>query len=126
MLSADINFKAKTSLNLPLYVLKTLPKYFSAIYRQKYNLHFQPSIAVATFVNWTGNLVVGLVFPQMQERITNFSFLPFTVALILLFLALFYYLPETKGMAVNDVEGLFQVKNFKNFKSQFLKVNYSK
>ena len=67
------------------------------------------AIAIATFVNWTGNLVVGLVFPQMQERITNFSFLPFTVALILLFLALFYYLPETKGMAVNDVEGLFQV-----------------
>ena len=28
----------------PLYVLKNMYKYFSAIYRQKYNLHFQPFI----------------------------------------------------------------------------------
>ena len=67
------------------------------------------AIAIATFVNWTGNLIVGLVFPQMQERITNFSFLPFTVALVLLFVALFYYLPETKGIPVSEIEALFQV-----------------
>ena len=45
----------------------------------------------------------------MQERITNFSFLPFTVALVLLFVALFYYLPETKGIPVSEIEALFQV-----------------
>jgi len=69
------------------------------------------AIAIATFVNWTGNLIVGLVFPQMQERITNFSFLPFTVALVLLFVALFYYLPETKGIPVSEIEALFQIPN---------------
>ena len=40
-------FKAKILLNLPLYVLKNLRKYFSAIYRQNNNLLFQPSIEAA-------------------------------------------------------------------------------
>lgn len=67
------------------------------------------AIAVATFVNWSGNLAVGLIFPQMQAKITDFSFLPFAVILCLLFIILFFYMPETKGVAVNEIEALFQV-----------------
>ena len=44
ILSANMNFKANILLILPLYILKNMRKYFSAIYRQKFNLHFQPSI----------------------------------------------------------------------------------
>merc|ERR1712021_107257 len=29
--------------------------------------------AIATLVNWSGNLAVGLIFPIMQEKITDFS-----------------------------------------------------
>ena len=72
------------------------------------------AIAVATFVNWTGNLTVGLIFPQMQAKITNFSFLPFTISLVVLFLLLFFYLPETKGIPVNVIEALFQVSSLIN------------
>ena len=36
-----MNFKAKIWSILPLYTLKNLRKYFSAIYRQNYNLLFQ-------------------------------------------------------------------------------------
>ena len=39
------------------------------------------AIAVATLVNWSGNLAVGLIFPIMQEKITDFSFLPFTISI---------------------------------------------
>ena len=67
------------------------------------------AVAIATFVNWSGNLAVGLIFPQMQAKITNFTFLPFTIILIILILVLYYYLPETKGIAVNEIEALFQV-----------------
>merc|ERR1711997_776184 len=42
------------------------------------------AVAIATFVNWTGNLAVGLIFPQMQAKFTNFSFLPFAISLIIL------------------------------------------
>jgi len=67
--------------------------------------------AVATFVNWSGNLAVGLIFPIMQEDITDFSFLPFTISLVILFALLFFYLPETKGRSVNEIEALFQIPN---------------
>merc|ERR1712226_1110880 len=50
------------------------------------------AIAIATFVNWTGNLLVGLTFPKMQEQIQEFSFLPFTIILVVLLGILFYYL----------------------------------
>ena len=45
ILSANMNFKAKILLILPLYILKNLRKNFNAIYRQKFNLHFQLFIA---------------------------------------------------------------------------------
>ena len=67
------------------------------------------AISVATLVNWSGNLAVGLIFPVMQKEIKDFSFLPFTVSLVILFLVLFFYLPETKGRSVNEIEALFQV-----------------
>ena len=44
ILSANVSFKTNVLLDRPLYVLKNMYKYFSAIYRQKYNLHFQPFI----------------------------------------------------------------------------------
>ena len=69
------------------------------------------AIAVATFVNWTGNLAVGLIFPQMQAGITDFSFLPFTIILVILFGILYFYLPETRGIPVNEIEALFQTPN---------------
>jgi len=69
------------------------------------------AVAIATFVNWTGNLLVGLIFPKMQEQIQEFSFLPFTIILVVLLGILFYYLPETKGIPVNEIEALFQVPN---------------
>ena len=47
ILSANQNFKVNILLILPLNILKNLFKHFSAIYRQKYNLHFQPSIDMA-------------------------------------------------------------------------------
>merc|ERR1712051_401378 len=69
------------------------------------------AISVATLVNWSGNLAVGLIFPVMQKEIKDFSFLPFTVSLVILFLVLFFYLPETKGRSVNEIEALFQIPN---------------
>lgn len=67
-------------------------------------------MAIATFVNWSGNLAVSLIFPQMQESITDYSFLPFTILLVVLLVILFIYLPETKGISVQEIEALFQVK----------------
>lgn len=45
----------------------------------------------------------------MQASIKDYSFVPFTVILAVLLLILFNYLPETKGIAVSEIEALFQV-----------------
>ena len=47
----------------------------------------------------------------MQEAITDFSFLPFTILLVILFALLYFYLPETKGIPVNEIEALLQTPN---------------
>ena len=67
------------------------------------------AVSLATLFNWIGALAVGLIFPVMQKEINNFSFLPFTVSLVLLFIVLFFYLPETKGIPAKEIEALFQV-----------------
>jgi hypothetical protein len=46
-----------------------------------------------------------------QFELEEFSFLPFAVALFVLFPVLVFYLPETKGRQVSDVVDLFQVPN---------------
>ena len=69
------------------------------------------AIAVAVLVNWTGNLAVGLIFPVMQTRLTEYSFVPFAVILTVLFGLLAFYLPETKGLEVSEIVAIFQVPN---------------
>ena len=61
------------------------------------------AIAVATLVNWLGNLVVGFTFPLIADALGDYSFLPFVVATSLFTVLLFYYLPETKGESVDQV-----------------------
>lgn len=69
------------------------------------------AISIAVFVNWTGNLAVGLIFPVMQTRLEEYSFVPFAVILTVLFAILFFYLPETKGLQVFDIVEIFQAPN---------------
>ena len=54
ILSANVSFQTNVLLDRPLYVLKNMYKHFSAIYRQKYNLHFQPFIVVVSGSKDTG------------------------------------------------------------------------
>ena len=61
------------------------------------------AIAVATLVNWLGNLVVGFTFPLIADALGDYSFLPFAAATALFAALLAYYLPETKGEAVDHV-----------------------
>ena len=74
--------------------------------------HRSAAVAIGTCANWGGNLLVAIIFPQLQTRMANYSFLPFVIVLVLLFLTLFFYMPETHGVPVNQVESLFQVDKF--------------
>ena len=69
------------------------------------------AISVCVFINWLGNLVVSLVFPQLQNNLAEFSFLPFLIITAVLFVILFVYFPETKNRTANELSLLFQVPN---------------
>ena len=76
------------------------------------------AVSLATLFNWSGALAVGLIFPVMQKEINDFSFLPFTVSLVILFLVLFFHLPETKGIPAKEIEALFQVSLVQQYSMQ--------
>merc|ERR1712156_42030 len=62
--------------------------------------------SVAVLVNWLANLVVGLVFPTLQDNISSLSFIPFLVITALNFAFLIYFLPETKNRTTNEISQL--------------------
>ena len=68
-----------------------------------------PAISICVFTNWLANLVVGLVFPQLQIYLENFSFLPFLIITALLSGILFFYFAETKGKTANEVADMYQI-----------------
>ena len=70
-----------------------------------------PAISVCVFTNWLANLIVGLVFPQLQTHLLNFSFIPFLLMSTILFAILFFYLTETKGMTANEVAYIYQASD---------------
>ena len=59
--------------------------------------------SIATLVNWLANLAVGLLFPIMNDKIGDVSFVPFIICTTILLVFLFVYLPETKGQSVEDI-----------------------
>ena len=63
------------------------------------------------FCNWITQLVVALLFPQMQQTMGNYSFIPFAVILFLLWYILFMYFPETKNQSAAHISHLMQMPN---------------
>eukprot|EP01035_Chromulina_nebulosa_P019113 gene19113-24947_t len=64
------------------------------------------AMSLACIVNWVCNFLVGLLFPFIQEMLGPYSFAPFGVVLLLIFLFTFIYLPETHGRTVEEIQRL--------------------
>uniref|UniRef100_A0A0N5AWS0 MFS domain-containing protein n=1 Tax=Syphacia muris TaxID=451379 RepID=A0A0N5AWS0_9BILA len=60
--------------------------------------------SVACAVNWLSNVLVGLLFPVIQEYLKSFTFLIFTAFLLVCGTFIFYYVPETKGRTVEEIK----------------------
>ena len=67
--------------------------------------------SLVVFVNWLGNLAVGLLFPVLTTYLKEYSFLPFTIIVFVLLLTLTFYFPETKNRSTVDVASLFDIKD---------------
>ena len=66
-----------------------------------------PATTICVFINWLANLAVGLIFPILQQAAQSYSFLPFLIIIILLFIILTIYFPETKGLSPDDINKIF-------------------
>lgn len=61
------------------------------------------AMSISVLINWACNFAVGYVFPIMQKELNNFSFLPFTAFLLLFWIFIYVYLPETKNRTFEDI-----------------------
>jgi SP family facilitated glucose transporter-like MFS transporter 3 len=55
------------------------------------------AMSVSSQLNWACNFIVGLVFPYMNVYLGPYSFVPFAVVLLAIFVFAAYILPETQG-----------------------------
>ncbi|XP_021001952.1 proton myo-inositol cotransporter isoform X3 [Parasteatoda tepidariorum] len=64
--------------------------------------------SIATSTNWLCNFVISLTFLDLMQAITKYGAFYFYDSLAVIgFVWLFLMLPETKGVSLEDVEGLF-------------------
>ncbi|KAI9320879.1 general substrate transporter [Dichotomocladium elegans] len=64
--------------------------------------------AVATGINWGANFLVALVFPKLMDHLHSSSF--FIFGSVLFFSAVFtmYYVPETRGKSIEEINAMFE------------------
>lgn len=69
------------------------------------------AVSVSSIVNWTCNFFVGLLFPYMNELLGPYSFGPFAVVLLLVFIYAWVWLPETAGTTPAELQAELVKKN---------------
>ncbi|XP_064401710.1 solute carrier family 2, facilitated glucose transporter member 3-like [Halichondria panicea] len=68
------------------------------------------AVTIATIVNWLANFVVGLAFPYILKYLYPYGTGLFIVSCALIWLFLYFFLPETKGRYVEDITQEFKIK----------------
>jgi len=69
------------------------------------------AMTVSSQVNWTCNFFVGLLFPYLNKNLGAFSFVPFAVVILLIFIYSWKYLPETAGTTPAELQAQLVEKN---------------
>ncbi|RHY57937.1 hypothetical protein DYB34_000213 [Aphanomyces astaci] len=62
------------------------------------------AMSVATMVNWMFSFVVGIAFPTMQSSLLENTFVPFAIVLVIAFVFVYKYVPETKGKTLEEIQ----------------------
>ncbi|XP_064459423.1 solute carrier family 2, facilitated glucose transporter member 1-like [Ornithodoros turicata] len=68
--------------------------------------------SIAVGVNWTANFVVGLAFLPLMEFVGHYTFVIFTVILLLFWLYIYKKLPETKNKTIEEISNMFRVRAY--------------
>ena len=62
------------------------------------------AMSMACIVNWGCNFLVGFLFPFSQQALGPWTFIPFAVVLVLSYFFTLFYLPETQGRTVEEIQ----------------------
>lgn len=69
------------------------------------------ALSIGSFIEMLANFVVSIAFPQLQNYLQQYSFLPFLILSTVFLVILFFYFPETKKRTSNELSLLFQAPN---------------
>ncbi|CAO3615047.1 unnamed protein product [Mucor fragilis] len=69
------------------------------------------AMSVTTSANWMCNFVIGLIVPIMLEKITYGTYIFFACFLILSFFFVWFFVPETKGRSLEEMDEVFGGKS---------------
>lgn len=69
------------------------------------------AMSVACQVNWSCNIIVGLVFPFLNDYLGPYSFIPFATVLLGTFMFVYVWLPETHGTTPEELQAALVKKN---------------
>lgn len=67
-------------------------------------------MGIGAAVNWIFTTVIALFFPQVQEGLGNYSFLPFCGFLFVAIGYVYVFVPETKGRSPAEILSWYQGK----------------
>lgn len=65
------------------------------------------AVGVAISTNWLTNFIVALITPRMLRSITYGTFYFFFVFCVILLVWVYFYVPETKGVRIEEMDKLF-------------------
>ncbi|KAI9487854.1 MAG: general substrate transporter [Benjaminiella poitrasii] len=65
------------------------------------------AMSVTTSANWMCNFIIGLIVPVMLENITYGTYIFFACFLIISFFFVWFFVPETKGRSLEDMDEIF-------------------
>uniref|UniRef100_A0A0B6ZGY3 Major facilitator superfamily (MFS) profile domain-containing protein n=1 Tax=Arion vulgaris TaxID=1028688 RepID=A0A0B6ZGY3_9EUPU len=69
------------------------------------------AMSVSVLVNWISNFIVGYTFPHLQRALGNYTFIPFSVLLLLFWLFTYFYVKETKNKTFQEVSASWRQKD---------------
>ncbi|KAI0159146.1 sugar transporter [Pestalotiopsis sp. NC0098] len=65
------------------------------------------AVGVAIGTNWLSNFIVGLITPRMLASISFGTFFFFLAFCVILFIWVYFFVPETRGVRIEEMDNLF-------------------
>ena len=74
------------------------------------NDFFRPNaVAIAALVNWLTNALIGFTYPLLDKLIPGYTFFIFGGFCFISIIYTWFYVPETKGKEIAEIQKMFML-----------------